>query len=342
MTRKSNDDKIAINKCVNRTSQHAKEKNTLFSLHEKLKLKSKFNDILTIGELLIDMVSLKEKKDYYVQFFGGSPANIALNTKMLGANSIVCSAVGKDRFGEFLTSQLKAADMDTGYIQYVEEPTSLVVSNQSNGTPKPLFYRMADYKLKYTLELESAIENSKILHFSTWPISMEPARHTMEQTLEKAKQVQTLICFDPNFHPAIWKDPEEGKEYTKSIISKVDIIKPSEDDAERIFGADKAEAQVEKFIELGAKLVIMTLGKEGAIVSNGSEFLEVPTLATEVVNTTGAGDAFWAGFYASVVNGDSIKQAVSCGSAASAFKLKHLNSVAKLPDLQTLKEGYKI
>ena len=310
------------------------------SLCEGLELRRKANDILAIGELLVDMVGLNDHKDSYMQFFGGSSANIALNAKRLGTNSIICSAVGKDRFGDFLVGHLNQVGMDTEYIQRVPDSTSLVVLNQSNGTPEPIFYRMADCKLKYTQKLESAIADSKILHFSTWPISMQPARHTLERVLEKAREAETLICFDPNFHAAIWHGAEEGKVYTKSIIAKVDIVKPSEDDAERIFGVDNTKAQIEKFIDLGAKLVIMTLGKDGAIVSNGNEMLEIPSLATEVVNTTGAGDAFWAGFYAAVVNGDTIKDAVVCGSAASAFKLKHLNSVAELPDLQALKEMY--
>lgn len=310
-------------------------------LNKKVELDdNKANDILAIGELLVDMVSTSDTEDSYLKFFGGSTASIALNAKRLGANSIVCSTVGEDRLGEFLKRYLQEANMDTDYIQHVTDSTSLVILNQSNGTPKPIFYRRADYKIEYTEKLENAISNSKILHFSCWPISMLPARSTMERALEKARQEQTLIGFDPNFHSAIWKNSEEGKEYTKFIISKVDIVKPSEDDAERIFGADAPEAQIEKFIKLGAKLVLLTLGESGVLVSDGATMLKMPTLATGVVNTTGAGDAFWAGFYTSIVKGDSIKEAVSCGSAASAFKLKHLSSVAKLPDLQKLKEVY--
>ncbi len=73
----------------------------------------------------------------------------------------------------------------------------------------------------------------------------------------------------------IWEKNHNGLEYIKNIISKVDIIKPSEVDAERIFGCDTPENQVKKFIDLGAKLVIMTLGKDGAIVTNGDETLNI-------------------------------------------------------------------
>lgn len=98
---------------------------------------------------------------------------------------------------------------------------------------------------------------------------MTPSRDTNEKIIEKARKNKILVCFDPNYHPMIWQKGEDGVEYVKSIISKADIGKPSEDDAERLFGKDTHENQVAKFLELGAKLVIMTIGKDGAIVSNG-------------------------------------------------------------------------
>src|SRR5690606_9356561 len=136
------------------------------------------------------------------------------------------------------------------------------------------------------------------------------ARHTLEKEIEEARSQGLLIGFDPNYHPMICQRVEDGAQYVKSIVSMVDVIKPSEDDAERLFGKDEPFKQLEKFLELGAKLVIMTLGKDGAIVSNGKETLSFDSLATEIVDTTGAGDAFWSGFYAALIKGHSIREAL--------------------------------
>ncbi|WP_238916960.1 PfkB family carbohydrate kinase [Clostridium sp. YIM B02555] len=65
----------------------------------------------------------------------------------------------------------------------------------------------------------------------------------------------------------------------------------------------------------------MTLGKDGAIASNGLETIRFETLAKEVVDTTGAGDAFWSGFYTSIIKGYSIREALNLGFAVSAYKL---------------------
>lgn len=316
----------------------------MFDLDDTILFEDKPNDLLTVGELLVDMISNDYDDafecDGYTKFFGGSPSNIAINVQKLGIRSHIAAAIGEDGLGTFLLNRLRMAGMDTDGIQRTDEPTSLVVVTKSKATPIPVFYRGADYRLTYSTSLDRALNNSKAVHFSCWPISKVPARHTVERVIEAARQHGLLIGFDPNYHPMIWQRDEDGVAYVKSVISKVDMVKPSEDDAERLFGPDSPINQVEKFLELGAKLVIMTLGKEGAIVSNGRETIRFHSLATEIEDTTGAGDAFWSGFYAAVVKGYTIKKALWLGFAVSAYKLKYRGAVADLPSLDAIKEQF--
>ncbi|WP_019912093.1 carbohydrate kinase family protein [Paenibacillus sp. HW567] len=316
----------------------------MFDLNMAIPLEEKPNDLLTVGELLVDMIS----DDYgdalgcdgYTRYFGGAPSNIAINVNKLGIRSHIVSAVGKDNFGTFLLERLQTAGMDISGVQRVDESTSMVVITKSQGTPIPIFYRGADNELAYNDALEQALLSSKVVHFSCWPISKAPSRHTVEQVIEKAREHKLLIGFDPNYHPLIWQKGEDGVSYVKSMISKVDIIKPSEDDAERLFGPSPPADQVERFLELGAKLVVMTLGKEGAIVSTGKETVTLETMATEIEDTTGAGDAFWSGFYAAVVKGYTIQKALELGFAVSAYKLKYMGAVVNLPTLEALKKQF--
>lgn len=318
----------------------------MFKLDEKILFQPKENDVLAVGELLVDMISDtyddSVHNTVFHKFFGGSPANIAMNTKKLGIQSLIASAIGNDGFGYFLDNYLREEHMDTSYIQKVEQSTSMVVVTKSKQTPLPIFYRGADYQLTYSAALERALLDSKIVHFSSWPISMSPGRETIERVIQVAKEKQILVCFDPNYHPKLWEQGVDGVAYTQSIISHVDIIKPSEDDAERLFGHDCPEKQIEKFLHLGAKLVIMTLGKDGVIVSNGEETIRCPSYAKKIVDTTGAGDAFWSGFYSAIVKGHTIKEAVRLGSAVSAYKLQYMGAVVNLPKLEKIVEHYQL
>ncbi|OMF28171.1 carbohydrate kinase family protein [Paenibacillus sp. FSL H8-0259] len=318
----------------------------MLKLDETLNFHTKKNDLLSIGEILIDLISneydANSSSNCYHKHFGGSPSNIAMNAKKLGIRSVVASAVGQDGSGDFLLKQLQDSGMNTECIQTADEATSMVMLTKSQSTPTPIFYREADYQLVYTPKLEHYLNESKILHFSCWPISRSPARHTIEKSIEVAKENGLLICFDPNYHERLWEKGMDGISYIQSIIAKCDIVKPSEDDAERLFGRDLPERYIEKFLKLGAKLVILTLGKNGAMVSNGSTIETFSTLATNVVDTTGAGDAFWSGFYAGIVTGYTIRKSIQIGFATSAYKLQYTGAVVDLPKLEVLCSIYQI
>lgn len=317
----------------------------MFNFDHRIELRNNVNDLFMAGEILIDMISADYDNDStsgtYHRFFGGSPSNIAMNAKKLGIRAVVASATGEDGLGSFLIHELENAGIDTGYVQRAADySTSMVVVTKSRSTPIPIFYRGADYHLSYTPELEEGLKSSKIVHFSCWPLSRRPARDTIEKIITTAKMNNLLVCFDPNYHPMLWEDGEDGVQYVKSIIGKVDIVKPSEDDAERLFGKQTPERYLETFLKLGAKLVILTLGKDGALVSNGTETVRFDTLATEVADTTGAGDAFWSGFYAAAVKGHTIRQALALGFAVSAYKLKYTGAIVDLPRLEVIKNMY--
>ena len=316
----------------------------MVNFNEPIKFKNKHIDVFAFGELLVDMIS----DDYnincnsYSKFFGGSPANIVMNIKKLGGNPLINASVGNDILGNFLINHLEKNNINTNYINRVDYSTSLVLVTKSRETPLPVFYRNADYHLNYTPEIDSALKTSKFIHFSCWPISQTNSRLVIEKAIEEAKKNNVLISFDPNYHEMIWEKEHDGIEYIKSLLDKVDIIKPSEVDAERIFGPDTPENHIQKFIDCGAKLVIMTLGKDGAIVSNGNETLKFKTLATEVVDTTGAGDAFWSGFYTAITRSYTLKESLNIGFATSAFKLKHVGAITELPSIEELKKLYNI
>lgn len=318
----------------------------MLRIYDLINFKEKSLDLITIGELLIDMISSNfddnTSCDIYTRHFGGSPSNIAINTKRLGINSITSSCIGNDGLGDFLIDKLNSEGMDTSLIKRSNYPTSMVVVTRSKGTPIPIFYRGADYQIKYTQDLEEKIINSKIVHFSSWPVSKKQSRSTIEKVIEVAKENGTLIGFDPNYHKDLWDEGEDGKEHIKSLIKYADFIKPSEDDAERLFGKDIPENQIRKFLDIGANIVVMTLGKDGVLVSDGVNIKRFDTLASNVQDTTGAGDAFWSGFYTALIKRRIIIDAVKVGLAASAFKLRFVGAISPMPKYEELIKEFNV
>lgn len=318
----------------------------LFELNKEIPLEKKSNDILCVGEILVDLIasnySETVKEQAFYPYFGGSPANIAINTKRLGLNSKIVANVGQDRFGDFLIENLKEANVSTQYIMRSENSTSMVVLNRSLDTPIPTFYRDADFQIHYTSGIKQLLQASSILHISSWPASKNPAKRSVIEMKHDAKENNVLIGFDPNFHRSVWNEGTNPHKEFLEFLEMVDVIKPSMDDAERIFGHGNEITQLNRFLDYGVKLVILTLGADGVIVSNGKETLHLNSLASEVVDTTGAGDAFWSGLYAGIINKLTIKEAIQLGLAASAYKLKYIGAMAPLPEYKELITQYKL
>lgn len=101
-----------------------KEVEAMINFDKKIDFQQKKNNLLTVGEILIDMISTdygdRFEGDTYRRFFGGSPSNIAINTKRLGINSTVASAVGNDGLGDYLVNYLRQANIDLSFIQQVD------------------------------------------------------------------------------------------------------------------------------------------------------------------------------------------------------------------------------
>lgn len=311
-------------------------------LDQPFMLKVASTDVLSIGEILIDMISdsyqaLTENNGFHA-YFGGSPANLCMNINRLGGKAKLAACVGEDRFGDFLIHHLKYQKVDTSLVQRSQVSTSMVIVNKSKGSPIPIFYRGSDYRIVLTEELKAAIQDTKIMHISSWPLSHRLSRAVIYEAVALAKQSDVIIGFDPNYHPGLWEEDEDGLSVMKEMVSQSDIVKPSEDDAERLFGKDTPENQINKFHALGCPIVLMTLGKDGAIVSFEGEKTYYQTEASTVVDTTGAGDAFWSGFYTGITQGLLIEEALYLGFKTSAYKLQFTGAVVDLPNYHQLLE----
>jgi fructokinase len=91
----------------------------------------------------------------------------------------------------------------------------------------------------------------------------------------------------------------------------------------------------------GARTVVLKMGKDGALLSSDGETNAVPAYATDVVDTTGAGDCFDAGFIAGLAQGLSDVEAAHIGSRAAAACLRHVGSAAGIPPFASLFEELK-
>jgi len=304
--------------------------------------------VLLLGEALIDFLS----EDYseslsdvngFIRHAGGSPANITANLQNLGENGILITRIGNDPFGDYLKSTFLEKGIDTTYVQVDEQKnTSLVFVAKSKGNPTFLPLRSADYYIEKPKTLNELLKSIQYFHISTWSVSHHPARQTVFSILEDIENTDIRLCFDPNFRKILWQKDDDPMATISKILKKTYLCKPSDDDAFHLFGRMDNEAYIREFHRLGAKNVILTMGKEGALVSNGEKIVHQPSLSVTVVDTTGAGDGFWAGVYCALLNHQDIFTAAQWGSAVAAIRLKTIGSDLPLPTMQTIRTEFLI
>jgi len=300
-------------------------------------------DALIIGEALVDLISTApaaslSEAQTFSRYAGGSPANIANTLARLGKRVALGAKVGTDAFGRFLTARLREAGVETAYLRM--DPwvhTSLVFVTRTAGTPDFDVFREADYHLTAEdIPLEAA-EQARLLHASSWPLSREPARSLVEALFARAHAAGKWISLDPNYSPKVWPNPAEAQAVIRHFMRYVTLTKPSLDDAARLLGPDLApEAYLEQFHAMGPRLVVLTMGAKGMWLSAEGTRLFLPAQPVEVVDATGAGDAFWAGFLTALLDGQSLELSLHFAREVVGLKLRTLGPFATALDKEAL------
>lgn len=301
-------------------------------------------DLLAIGETLVDFISIEETdwlRNAYTfrKYQGGSPANMAVYVAKLGGKSAIFSKTGIGAMGQFLKAELRRAGVTCNYlIMDHRVHTSVVFISRTARTADFEAFRSGDYRLEPREIDEEAIQRAKVVHASTFALSREPSRSAVEKAFELAQKYDKIISLDPNYSPKIWPDYLEAKEVIRRMLSYTTITKPSLDDATRIFGRDKApEEYIELFHEMGPEIVVFTMGADGVLLSEEGKLSHIPARPIKVVDATGAGDSFWAGFLVALLDGNPLKR---CILFAREIVERKLTTVGPLPDTIDRQEIY--
>ena len=274
--------------------------------------------MLTIGEMVVDFISA-EKTDTlsnastFRRYLGGSPANIAVYVSKLGGESAVIAKTGIGAFGTFLKGELQRHGVTTEYLSMDHRThTTVIFVSSTSATPDFEEFRSGDYLLRPEEVSEEAISRTRVVHASTFALSREPCRSAVLWAFRKAREMGKIVSLDPNYSRRVWPDQKEARRVIREAYRYVNVTKPSSDDARRVFGPEYAPEQyIQKFHDLGAETVVFTMGEEGNLISeNGKTTAHVPSRPVEVVDATGAGDAFWAGFLTATLDGNPTERSV--------------------------------
>jgi 2-dehydro-3-deoxygluconokinase len=169
------------------------------------------------------------------------------------------------------------------------------------------------------------------IYFSgiTLAILSEEGRTNLLRLIERRTKAGKATAYDPNFRRALWKDMKEAELWNARAIANCSLVLPSVEDLQNIFGGQlDANGWMGKLASLGAKDIVLKNGGRNVftLVSEQREDFDLNP-ATLVVDTTGAGDSFNAGYLAGRVLGKSVARSVALGHDLAARVIQHPGAI---------------
>lgn len=251
--------------------------------------------ILCVGEILVDMIAQENNGSIsYLRKAGGAPFNVACAISKFGIDSSFVGSVGDDTIGKFLCNFIKKQNLKSYLIDENKNrnTTLAFVDLDENGERSFCFYRKntADYILPNINE--EMLDASNIIHIGSLMLSHNEGIEYAKKLIDKAHKKNKLVSFDINFRTDIFQNLVHAVNVYKEILELADIVKFSEDEVE-IFNEEYVNS-------LKDKLVCISLGKEGSKYIFNDLTNTIPSIKVKPVDTTGAGDAFYAGILSQI------------------------------------------
>lgn len=255
-------------------------------------------DLLVVGESLVDFVPLHRGRLRDAAGFelhsGGAPGNVAIGASRLGAAVGFLGVVGDDEFGWFIRRRLTLEGVDVSRMRMSEaDQTGLCFITLDAQGERSFLHRGGDAHARLVADDidPDYAARARAVCFSSGVMRSPEGAAAIYALIEAA---QGLICSDPGTFPRHWGDPLVLRGRLMPALKRCHIIKCSSD--ETVFLAEETEPEIaaQRLVEIGAELAIVTCGPHGAVWARKDDAGRVPSPDVEVVDTTGAGDAFMA------------------------------------------------
>ncbi|UBU17482.1 carbohydrate kinase family protein [Nonomuraea gerenzanensis] len=233
---------------------------------------------------------------------GGGPANTAVALARLGTRARFLGRLSHDVFGALFRERLSASGVDlTACVEAGEPSTLAVAALDEHGRAEYTFYATGTADWQWSageLGLER-LGAASCLHTGSLALVKGPGGEAVEE-FARAASARATISIDPNVRPSL---AARGDYQVERWCAFADILKLSDDDLGFLLPGVPPEQACDRWHAAGARLVVVTRGAAGALVSLDGERATVAAPSVEVVDTVGAGDAFTAGLLHSLEAG---------------------------------------
>ena len=281
-------------------------------------------DVTIAGEINLDLIlyglpdELPPERellaDRMVLTLGGSSAIMAHNLSSLGSRVGFQSRIGDDELGSGALLTLQESGVDISRVRRVPGAvkTGLTVILQREAWRNMVTYSGTIAELMWDdLDLDY-LSNSRHFHLSSFYLQ-RGLRPRVPELFRRMKEAGLTTSLDTNDDP-----DDRWKGGLDEVLQYVDVFLPNEREVQKAAGVADVEAAVNKLAAV-VPLVVVKLGRQGAIAQRGAERFASPSISVDAVDAVGAGDSFDAGFLHQYVRGADLTACLRAGNIAGAF-----------------------
>jgi 2-dehydro-3-deoxygluconokinase len=302
-------------------------------------------DIVALGEAMVEFNQVQSQEPYaaplYLQGFGGDTSNAAIAAARAGARVGYLTRLGTDRWGDRLMALWQAENVATaGVLRDAQAPTGMYfVSHDAQGhhfsyaRAGSAASRMQPQDLTHWAE---PIAHSQWLHVSGISLAISSsACDTALAAMTHARRVGTRVALDSNLRLSLWP-LARAQACIRQAVGLCDLFLPSLEDMTALTGLSQAQDIVAWSHAQGAATVVLKLGADGALASDGHTQRSVPGHSVQALDATGAGDCFAGNLLARLAAGEDVWSATTYANAAAALSVQGLGAVAPLPQREAV------
>ena len=280
-------------------------------------------DVACVGILVADVVTRTvhalpdtgklDLVDHIDLFSGGCAVSSAVDMSRIGLRTAVSGKIGRDGFGSFLRNVLRTAGVADGFVaedQTVGTSASVVVVD-GHGERSFLHCLGANATFTDTDVPDELLKQSKIAFVAGTMLMPAFDGAPCARVLQRAHAIGCMTALD-----TAWDAKGRWMDVLAPCMPHIDLFLPSYDEAVALSGEREPAIIAEQFLGLGVGTCVIKLGAEGCFIRRGAESWTIPGFpVSEVKDTTGAGDAFCAGFLTGYSLGLPLPE---CGRMANA------------------------
>jgi fructokinase len=254
--------------------------------------------IICYGEILLDQFEDKNTKKVQ-SYVGGAPFNVAYQIHKMGGSVKFIGNIGKDEAGKKILSFFNENNLDDSALHILKDKKTTIAKVELNHGERS-FHFLRDNSADDCFDDDSLdlIAQGDVIHVGSLMLSSEKGRDFLHRIVEYARAQKKVLSFDINYRSDIFPSQEDAKKIYLETFPHFDIVKFSKEELSFLTDEEDMEKALRKI--KGPKLILVTLGKDGSLAYFNNKIIKAKSIKTNVIDTTGAGDAFFGTFLSNV------------------------------------------